>query len=83
MHLPTERKEAFELYTALKQTLQAKTKSSSELRDQQLQSSINKKVTIASKPPPADTKKVIINHRILKPCGWIARLAKKFEMIDF
>ena len=37
----------------------------------------------SSKPPPADTKKVIINHRILKPCGWIARLAKKFEMIDF
>lgn len=48
MHLPTERKEAFELYTALKQTLQAKTKSSSELRDQQLQSSINKKVTIGT-----------------------------------
>ena len=38
---------------------------------------------MASKPPPADTKKVIINRRILKPCEWIARLAEKFEMIDF
>jgi hypothetical protein len=48
MILPSDHKQAFDLYTSLKQSLKAKEKSSSELREQQLQSAINKKTPIGT-----------------------------------
>ena len=55
MELPTTRKEAHDLYTSLKQTLHEKMKTSSELREQQLSDSINKKVTVGT---PNHSRKV-------------------------
>ena len=48
MTLPPTRKEAYDLYTSLKQTLNTKIKTSSELREQHLQDEINKKVTVGT-----------------------------------
>ena len=48
MILPPTRKEAYDLYTTLKQNLHVKIKTSSELREQSLQELINKKVTVGT-----------------------------------
>jgi hypothetical protein len=48
MILPTDHKQAFNLYTSLKQSLTEKIKMDSDLREQQLQETINTKVPVGS-----------------------------------